>query len=234
MADDALNPALRQIAEQYLNRPLEAEEEAQLLKLQQGFQGRSPAGGARNVVDDARRQAQLAMTQGQAQATSGMRGILESIQASSTQALEVQEKEEQAIVQLLESCKTLSDLRPASLNPGLSGLQPGNQLALTQIAGHLANLAKQEVENCFNQQFGPLITQLKELIQRLNDEDAAKVAEDAARAATQVAAPAQEATPAQAVAPAQAATPAQATPATPAASAQAPDVHDASGQASMQ
>ncbi|TKC86029.1 hypothetical protein FAZ69_22255 [Trinickia terrae] len=204
MADDTLNPGLRQIAEQYLNRPLEANEEAQLLKLQQGFQGRapSPAAGALDTVEQARQQAQRTIGQGQTQASSSMRGILESIQASSSKALQVQQREEQAILKLLESCKTLSDLRPASLNPGLSSLQAGNQLALTQIAEHLANLARQEVENCFNQHFGPLAAQLQALIQRLNEQDAAKSAEAAAGAG-------QDATPAD-------------------------DVHDQGGQASMQ
>ncbi|WP_321782277.1 hypothetical protein [Paraburkholderia sp. J94] len=180
MADATLNPALRQIAEQYLNRSLEAQEEATLLRLQQGFQGRSattPATQSLDAVEQARRQVQSAIGQGQAQATSGMRNILETIQASSAQALDVQEKEEQAILALLESCKTLSDLRPATLNPDLAQLQPGNQLALTQIAAHLAGLAKQEVENCFNQQFGPLVTQLQDLIQRINAQETAKAAQ---------------------------------------------------------
>jgi hypothetical protein len=214
MADDALNPALRQIAEQYLNRPLDAQEEAQLLKLQQGFQqGRTtPAAGALNAVEQARQQAQLAIGQGQTQAASGVRGILESIQASSAQALQVQQKEEQAILKLLESCKSLSDLRPASLNPGLSGLQAGNQLALTQIAEHLANLARQEVENCFNQQFGPVVAQLQDLIQRMNEQGASNAAQGATQNAAQNAAPG-------------------ATPQT--APANAADVHDPGSQASM-
>ncbi|WP_322042434.1 hypothetical protein [Paraburkholderia sp. J67] len=180
MADATLNPALRQIAEQYLSRTLEAQEEATLLRLQQGFQGQAgatPAAGSLDSFEQARRQTQFAIGQGQAQASSGMRAILETIQASSTQALEVQDKEEQAILALLENCKTLADLRPANLNPELAQLQPGNQLALTQIAAHLAGLAKQEVENCFNQQFGPLVLQLQDLIQRMNAQEAAKAAQ---------------------------------------------------------
>jgi hypothetical protein len=105
-----------------------------------------------------------------------MRNILESIQASSSKALQVQQQEEQAILKLLESCKTLSDLRPASLNPGLANLQAGNRLALTQIADHLANLAKQEVESRFNQHFGPLAAQLQALIERLSAEESARAA----------------------------------------------------------
>ncbi|CAM2138310.1 MULTISPECIES: hypothetical protein [Paraburkholderia] len=179
MADAALNPALRQIAEQYLNRSLEAQEEATLLRLQQGFQGQAATPSATqslDAVEQARRQVQAAIGQGQAQAASGMRTLLETIQTSSAQALEVQDREEQAILALLEHCKTLSDLRPAALNPELAQLQPGNQLALTQIAAHLAGLAKQEVEQCFNQQFGPLVTQLQDLIQRINAQEAAKAA----------------------------------------------------------
>jgi hypothetical protein len=203
MAEDALHPGLREIAEQYLNRPLEANEQAQLLKLQQGFQGPAPspaspgtpgthgtpASSALDAVEQARQQAQRTIGQGQTQASSTMRNILESIQASSSKALQVQQQEEQAILKLLESCKTLSDLRPASLNPGLANLKAGNRLALTQIADHLANLAKQEVESRFNQHFGPLAAQLQALIERLSAEESARAAEsgraDAAQNAPQ-------------------------------------------------
>ncbi|RDU95357.1 hypothetical protein [Trinickia dinghuensis] len=46
MAEDALDPALRQIAEKYLNRPLEANEIAELLKLQQRLRARAPSSAA--------------------------------------------------------------------------------------------------------------------------------------------------------------------------------------------
>lgn len=170
MADETLNPGLRQIAEQYLNRPLQPDEEAQLVKFQQGFQ-RQP-GPASGAPQQAQQQAQQAVAQARTRAGTGMRGILESIQASSAKALQVQEKEEQAILKLLESCSSLAELRPSSLQPGMSALQPGTRLALTQIAEHLSNLARQEVENCFNQTIAPLVSQLQTLIQRLAEEDA--------------------------------------------------------------
>jgi hypothetical protein len=49
-------------------------------------------------------------------------------------------------------------------------LQPASQLALTQIADHLSNLARQEVERCFQQTFGPLTEQLQALAQQMQSQ----------------------------------------------------------------
>ncbi|WP_232538602.1 hypothetical protein [Chromobacterium phragmitis] len=54
MADQTLSPALRQTAEQYLGRPLEAQEEQQLLLLQQNIQSQQPA--LSGAVQQARQQ----------------------------------------------------------------------------------------------------------------------------------------------------------------------------------
>lgn len=156
MANDTLNPELRQIVEQYLNRPLEPQEALLLLNFQQGLQPQSAP------PIDARQQAQQAISQGRARAVSSVRDTLEAIQASTNQALQVQEKQEQAILKLFEDSRPLAELRPSSQ-------QAGNQLALTQIAEHLANLARQEVKNCFQETFGPLTEQLQALVQRRNE-----------------------------------------------------------------
>ncbi|MGQ5522750.1 hypothetical protein ACUHMQ_05745 [Chitinimonas sp. PSY-7] len=168
MAEDALNPDLRQIAEEYLSRSLSPEEEQQLLSLQQRIQNQPPATPNQNLL--AQQQVQQTIAQGQTQASSNMRDILESIQASSSKALQVQASEEQAILKLLEGSQSLAELRPSNLKPAMAGLQSASQLALTQIAEHLANLAKKEVQNCFNQYFGPLTQQLQAVITQLQSQ----------------------------------------------------------------
>ncbi|MGD1824863.1 DUF2059 domain-containing protein [Chromobacterium violaceum] len=171
MAESPLNPALRQVAEQYLGRPLQPQEEQALAAFQQKLQtSPQPASAA---IQQARQQTQQAIAQGQNRAGASVRDILASIQASSSQALQVQEAEEQAILKLLEGTQDLAELRPATLQPAMAGLQPGSQLALGQIAEHLSNLARQEVEKCFNQYFGPLSAQLQEVVHKLQAQEAA-------------------------------------------------------------
>lgn len=168
MPEADLNPGLRQIAEQYLGRPLAGDETQTLFGLQQQLQRQpAPTSGA---VQQARQQAMQLISQGQHQASSGMRHILESIHQSSSVALQVQEQEEQAILKLLEGTQTLAELRPSALQPGRGELQPASQLALTQIADHLSNLARQEVERCFQQTFGPLTEQLQALAQQMQSQ----------------------------------------------------------------
>lgn len=171
MVDAMLNPALRQLAEQYLGRPLQAPEAQQLMGFQHSLQ-QQPAAPS-GAIQQARQQAQQTIAQGQNRAGASVRDILASIQASSSQALQVQEAEEQAILKLLEGTQSLAELRPSSLQPGMSSLQAGSQLALSQIAEHLSNLARQEVEKCFQQYFGPLSEQLQTVVQRLQAQDAA-------------------------------------------------------------
>ncbi|MGC0151391.1 hypothetical protein ACPRNU_02885 [Chromobacterium vaccinii] len=170
MTEASLSPDLRQIAEQYLGRPLEALEQDQLLQLQQAI--RNQAAPSANAVQQARQQAQRAIAQGQNRAASSVRDLLEAIQSNSSKALQVQDAEEQAILKLLEGSQNLAELRPSTLQSGMGGLQPGSQLALTQIAEHLSNLARQEVEKCFQQSFGPLTQQLQALAERLNAQQA--------------------------------------------------------------
>ena len=163
MSEPSLASGLRDIAQEYLGRELQEQEQQQLLQFQISLQTQHPAGESSQLV----RQAQQVIEQGGARTRSQIQNILESIQQSSQQALQVQKKEEQAIVKLLEGSQALADLRPGQLKSGMAGLQPGSQLALTQIAELLANLAKKEVETCFNQYFGPLTQQLRDVLERL-------------------------------------------------------------------
>ncbi|WP_053006865.1 hypothetical protein [Chromobacterium subtsugae] len=179
MAEAPLNPALRQVAEQYLGRPLQLQEAQTLMAFQQNTQSPSPQLAP---IQQARQQTQQAIAQSQSRAGAGVRDILASIQASSSQALQIQEAEEQAILKLLEGTQDLAELRPSALQPAMASLQPGSQLALGQIAEHLSNLARQEVEKCFNQYFGPLSAQLQEVVRKLQAQEAAQASTEAAAA----------------------------------------------------
>lgn len=170
MTNPPLAPALQNLAEQYLGRPLQPQEAQTLATFQQSLQ--NPPAPPLAAVQQAQQQTQRAIAQGKSQATASVRDILSSIQASSSQALQVQEAEEQAILKLLEGTQSLAELRPSALQPGMSNLQAGSQLAISQIAEHLSNLARQEVEQCFQQYFGPLSAQLQEVVMKLQAMDA--------------------------------------------------------------
>lgn len=170
MTNPPLTPALQNLAEQYLGRPLQPQEAQTLATFQQSLQ--NPPAPPLAAVQQAQQQTQRAIAQGKSQATASVRDILSSIQASSSQALHVQEAEEQAILKLLEGTQSLAELRPSALQPGMGNLQAGSQLAISQIAEHLSNLARQEVEQCFQQYFGPLSAQLQEVVMKLQAMDA--------------------------------------------------------------
>ncbi|ERE07123.1 MULTISPECIES: hypothetical protein [Chromobacteriaceae] len=188
MADDTLHPDLRQISEQYLGRTLQAEEMEQLLALQQNIQSQPPA--PLGAAQQAKQQAQLAITQNQARAGSSVKEILQAIQTGSAKALQVQETEEQAILKLLESSKTLAELRPAALQQGGAGLRPSTQLVMAQIGEQLAKLARAEVKTCFDQYFGPLNQQLQMLVARMEAKERAAALNAPATAAPGIEPPA--------------------------------------------
>ena len=104
--------------------------------------------------------------------------------------MQAQEKEEQAILKVVEGARSLAELRPSALNGG-NGVGMGGQMALSQIADRLAGLARQEVERCFNQTFTPLQNALSGMVERLNQQSQT-IAELQARQ-TQVPPPAQAA-----------------------------------------
>ncbi|WP_199153365.1 hypothetical protein [Chromobacterium sp. ASV23] len=232
MANAPLNPALRQVAEQYLGRSLQPEEAQTLMAFQQKTQNPS----AQAPIQQARQQTQHAISNGHHHANANMRDLLSSIQASSSQALQVQEAEEQAILKLLEGTQSLAELRPSSLQPAMNALQPGSQLALSQIAEHLSNLARQEVEQCFQQYFGPLSAQLQEVVMKLQAMDTAPQAAPVSQPATAAAPPAMDAQAMATASPPAAPLPqsmADASPA-PAANEPAADIHTPPAPPSMQ
>ncbi|WP_255989914.1 hypothetical protein [Chitinolyticbacter albus] len=160
-----LHPDLQQLAEAWLQRPLEGAEAQRLLAFQQGLT-QQDAGA------QLKQQAAQTVDASRARATASVRDTLQTIQASTGQALQQQAQEEAAILKLVDGARTLADLRPSTLQPGA---QPGGaQMVLSQIADRLAGLAKQEVEACFNQYFGPLSQELQAVIARLaKQQDAA-------------------------------------------------------------
>ncbi|RDZ26298.1 hypothetical protein [Lysobacter silvisoli] len=74
-------------------------------------------------------------------------------------------REEQAILQMLQAARTLSDLRPSQLQSSREGETPAAQLAIVQIADRLANLVKSEVKACFDREYGPLARRIEEVLE---------------------------------------------------------------------
>jgi len=161
----SLLPELQQFAEQLLQHPLNQEETQLLLQFQQQLNDKAPNNDI-SVNQQARQQAEHIVAAGRAQAELSVKNILQSIQNSSNKALQLQQQEEQAIAKLVEGARSLTDLRPSALMT--KGASASSQMALAQIADRLAMLAKQEVEKCFTQFFGPLSQELKMVIDRLN------------------------------------------------------------------
>lgn len=178
-ADTALDPNLQQLAETWLKRPLQPQEFAQL----QAFQAAQQSAG---VSPGEQAAAVLALSRANTQAS--VRDSLSAIHNNVTQAMQAQEKEEQAILKVVEGARSLAELRPSALNGG-TGVGMGGQMALSQIADRLAGLARQEVERCFNQTFMPLQNALSGVVDRLNQQSQT-IAELQARQ-TQVPTPAQ-------------------------------------------
>lgn len=159
--DRSLDPNLQQLAQSWLNRPLTPQELARLQAFQAGQTTLSPG-----------QQAGATLSASRAQTEASVRQALEAIQNNASQAMQVQDKEEQAILKVVEAARSLAELRPASLAPLGSGVGAGGQMALSQIADRLAGLAKQEVERCFKESFGPLQNALSDVINRLNQQQA--------------------------------------------------------------
>lgn len=154
----ALDPNLQQLAETWLKRPLQPQEFAQL----QAFQAAQQSAG---VSPGEQAAAVLALSRANTQAS--VRDSLNAIHNTVSQAIQAQDKEEQAILKVVEGARSLAELRPSTLN-GANGVGMGGQMALSQIADRLAGLARQEVERCFNQTFTPLQNALSGMVERLN------------------------------------------------------------------
>jgi hypothetical protein len=167
--------SLRNLAQTWLKRDLTAAELSELEQFRQSWENpdrthqRMTGGTASSdPAAHARAQAAQALNEGKQRSESLIRDVLQKLQATASQALQAHEREEQAILKIVETAHSLNDLRPSALMPPAAGLPPAAQLALPQIADRLANLVKTEVERCFERYFGPLQRQLATALERID------------------------------------------------------------------
>jgi len=172
---DAL-ASLRRLATTWLQRPLTAAELAELEQFQQSTANDQPvqsaaasAAASNDPAVHARLQASQVLNEGRQRSESLIREVLQKLKANAAQALQAQEREEQAILKIVQTAQSLNDLRPSMLVTPASGVPPAAQLALPQIADRLANLVKTEVEQCFERYFGPLQRQLASALAQLDN-----------------------------------------------------------------
>ncbi len=142
----SLPPALQALTQNLVGRPLEDDEIRQLLPYLPGL-GAPPAGTP----------------------TSDLTAMLNDIRASSDKALAMRQQEEQAILRMIDGAHSLSELRPSAL-PAQGLSSSPSTMVMTQIADRLANLARQEVQSCFEQYFGPLKQELTAILEHLQAE----------------------------------------------------------------
>jgi len=158
---------VRRLAEAWLKRPLTPTEEIELDAFMRTVAETPPTSAAAKSSDPAahaRAQASQALSEGQARTGAAIRDILQKISGTTAQALQAQEREEQAILKVVEAAKTLADLRPSALTSVAAGVASGERMVMSQIADRLANLVKTEVEQSFRQSFGRLQQQLESAI----------------------------------------------------------------------
>jgi hypothetical protein len=171
--------SLRNLAQTWLKRGLTAAELSELEHFQRAWanQDRNSPGAAGAAASGdpaahARLQAEQALNEGRQRSESLIRDVLQKLQTTTSQALQAHEREEQAILKIVQTAHSLNDLRPSALMPPASGLPPAAQLAIPQIADRLANLVKTEVEQCFERYFGPLQRQLADALERIASSNA--------------------------------------------------------------
>jgi hypothetical protein len=181
--------SLRNLAQTWLKRNLTAAELSELEQFRQSWENQDrthhgAAGGtaSSDPATHARLQAAQALNEGRQRSESLIRDVLQKLQTTASQALQAHEREEQAILKIVETAHSLNDLRPSALMPPAAGLPPAAQLALPQIADRLANLVKTEVEKCFERYFGPLQRQLANALARIDNVAAPAAETDAAAA----------------------------------------------------
>ncbi|GGA02150.1 hypothetical protein [Dyella caseinilytica] len=170
-SDPDVSAALRSVAVAWLKRPLTPQEEQELDAFQAGS-GAASGGASDQASGDpaayARAQAEQAVKEGQARTDTAIRDVLQKIQSTTTQALQANDRETQAILKVVEAAKTLADLRPSALNTSGASAPTNSRIAMSQIADRLANLVKTEVEQSFKQNFGRLQQQLEQAIGEIN------------------------------------------------------------------
>lgn len=158
--EDPVSIQLHALAERWLKRPLTAAEEQVLARFRQtlgggraAVSGPPAAQAAARAVRDARQQAQAAI-----------QGVLENARQLTQRMASEREQEDRAVLQMVESARSLAELRPASLAGGGRSTSPAGQLAIAQIADRLANLVRSEVQACFEQRLSPLASRIEALL----------------------------------------------------------------------
>jgi len=147
---------LRITTQAWLKRPLTATEE-QLLRQQLHTKGQGSDPSGPMSLNDVKALGRMPLSSANpdpSQNDSAMRDILRKLQSTTAQALQSQEREAQAINNLLDAARTLNDLRPSS----------AMSAPPTADADRLAELIRAEVQKAFDQQLKPLQRRLEEAL----------------------------------------------------------------------
>lgn len=181
---------VHQFARHWLGHDLGDDERKQLAEFLANLSANEAVLGG--YTDQARRHAADIVDQGRQRVEAAMKTVLGAADAPPGDAAAPAKtaaagpplnREEQAILRLLQSAHTLSDLRPANLKATGQGETPAAQLAIAQIADRLAILIKAEVEACFERQYGPLTRQIEAVLEAGRAEASARKTPSAASSA---------------------------------------------------
>lgn len=162
----ALDEQLAALARDWLGIELGDEERAKvrgavaLLEAQQRLKqaAAAPAAGSRrpagSVIDLDRQRIQGLIDQNLSRTQAVVMGNARAERAA-----------EAAVLGEVEKAQSLDDLRPPRPQPGAgAGQAPRTDPLIAQIADQLTGLIKRQVDDCFQQQFGPLAGQLQAVI----------------------------------------------------------------------
>ncbi|QQP94353.1 hypothetical protein [Lysobacter enzymogenes] len=109
-----------------------------------------PSGGAAGALENGRRQIEEVIRLNLGRAQAAVDGNARAERAAET-----------AVLGAVERAQSLQDLMPAKPVPGAAAVAP---TPMEQIALRLAVLVRQEVDECFQRQIGPLARQLQDVI----------------------------------------------------------------------
>lgn len=154
-ADDSLSQQLNELVERRLGRALSAAERRELSRVSQSLE---PAHGFSEQV---RAQAEQAVEAGRQKAQAAIRTVLQGTRTVAEQMADEREREDRAVLKMVESASSLAQLRPSVLQGPGKDVTAAGTIVVAQIADRLANLVKAEVQTCFEQQFGPLLRRLE-------------------------------------------------------------------------
>jgi hypothetical protein len=184
-----LTEQVHQFARQWLGHDLDENERRELAEFLATLSADEAVLGG--YTDQARRHAADIVDQGRQRVEAAMKTVLGAAKTPPGDAAPAKgaapaaplTREEQAILRLLESSRTLGDLRPSHLKGASEGETAAAQLAIAQIADRLAILIKAEVEACFERQYGPLTRQIEAVLEAGRAEASARKSPSAASSA---------------------------------------------------